>query len=88
MRAEKSVGRAMASSSALVCRDWVWPKAAPMASMAVREILLKGSWAVRDQPEVWLWVRSAMDLGSSAPKDLTILAQSTRAARILATSMK
>ena len=88
MRAEKSVGRAMASSSALVWRDWVWPRAAPMASMQVRATLLKGSWAVRDQPEVWLWVRSAMDLGFLGLNWWTILAHSRRAARILATSMK
>ena len=40
MRAEKSVGRAMASSSALVCSDCVWPSTAAMASMHVRPTLL------------------------------------------------
>ena len=88
MRAEKSVGRAMASSSALVCRDCVCPSAAASASMQVRSTLLNGSCSVRLQPEVWLWVRSAMDLGFPGLKVLTILAQSIRAARILATSMK
>ncbi len=40
MRAEKSLGRAMASSSALVCSDWVPPPTAAMASMQVRATLL------------------------------------------------
>ena len=51
MRAEKSVGRAMASSSALVWSDWVWPWVAAIASIALRVTLLKTSWAVSDQPE-------------------------------------
>ena len=56
--------------------------------MQVREMLLNGSCAVSDQPDVWQCVRSAIDFGFSAPNDLTIFAQSTRAARIFATSMK
>ena len=40
MRAEKSVGRASASSKALVCSDWVWPWVAAMASTQVRTTLL------------------------------------------------
>ena len=40
MRAEKSVGSAMASSSALVCSDCVPPKTAAMASIVVRTTLL------------------------------------------------
>jgi hypothetical protein len=40
MAAEKSVGRAMASSRELVCSDCVPPKAAAMASMQVRTTLL------------------------------------------------
>ena len=36
IRAEKSVGRARASSSELVCRLWVWPPTAAMASTVVR----------------------------------------------------
>ena len=63
IRAEKSVGSAIASSRALVCRLWVWPWVAAIASMQVREALLKTSCAVSDQPEVWLWVRSDSDLG-------------------------
>ena len=78
----------MASSSAFVCRDWVWPNAAPIASIHVRATLLNGSCSVRDQPDVWLCVRRAMDLGFSEPKLLIILAHNIRAARILATSMK
>ena len=88
MRAEKSVGRAMASSSALVCSDWVWPRAAASASMQVRGTLLKTSCAARLHPEVWQWVRSAIDLAFLGPNPLMSLAQSTRAARILAISMK
>ena len=50
--AEKSVGRAIASSNALVCKDWVCPKAAAIASIQVRPTLLNGSCSVSDQPEV------------------------------------
>ena len=53
IRAEKSVGSAIASSRALVCSDWVWPWVAAIASMQVRPTLLKTSCAVSDQPEVW-----------------------------------
>ena len=58
MRAEKSVGSASASSSALVCSDWVWPCVAAIASIAVRTTLLNTSCAASDQPEVWQWVRN------------------------------
>jgi hypothetical protein len=88
MRAEKSVGSAMASSRALVCRLWVWPWVEAIASMQVRTTLLNTSCAVRDQPEVWLCVRRLSDFGLVAPWSLTSRAQSRRAARILATSMK
>ena len=88
IRAEKSVGKAIASSSALVCSDWVWPRAAPIASIAVRATLLNGSCSVSDQPEVWLCVRRANDFGFLGLNFLTIFAQSIRAARILAISMK
>ena len=63
IRAEKSVGSASASSSALVCSDWVWPWVAAIASTQVRTTLLKTSCAVSDQPEVWQWVRRLSDLG-------------------------
>ena len=89
MRAEKSVGRASASSRALVCSDWVWPWVAASASMPVRATLLNTSWAVSDQPDVWQWVLSDSDLADPGAKFSWISrAHSMRAARILATSMK
>ena len=87
MRAEKSVGSAMASSRALVCSDCVWPWVAAIASMQVRPTLLKTSCAVSDQPEVWQCVRSERDLGFWGLKSPTSRDHSARAARILATSM-
>ena len=63
MRAEKSVGSASASSSALVCSDWVPPCVAAMASTQVRATLLNTSCAASDQPEVWQWVRSDSERG-------------------------
>ena len=88
IRAEKSVGRASASSRALVCSDWVWPWVAAIASTQVRVTLLKTSCAVSDQPEVCEWVRSDSDLGFFGSNCLTSLAHSSRAARSLAISMK
>ena len=88
IRAEKSVGSAIASSRALVCSDWVWPWVAAIASMQVRPTLLKTSWAVSDQPEVCEWVRSDNDFAFLAPASFTSLAHSSRPARSLATSMK
>ena len=64
MRAEKSVGNASASSSALVCSDCVPPCVAAIASMAVRATLLNTSCAASDQPEVWQWVRSISERSS------------------------
>jgi len=86
--ADASVGRASASSNALVCSDWVWPLTAASASIHVRATLLYGSDAARLQPEVWQWVRSASDLGFWAPTAFMSLAHKRRAARSLATSMK
>ena len=89
IRAEKSVGRASASSSELVCRLCVWPPAAAMASTMVRLTLLNTSCAASDQPEVWLWVRRESERSSFGSNSRFISrAQSRRAARILATSMK
>ena len=88
IRAEKSVGSASASSSALVCSDWVWPCVAAIASMVVRITLLKTSCAVSDQPEVWQCVRSDSERGSFGLNCVSSLAHNSRAARILATSMK
>ena len=56
--------------------------------MQVRVTLLNGSCSVRDQPEVWECVRKARDFGFLGLNCLMSLAHSTRAARILATSMK
>jgi hypothetical protein len=64
MRALKSVGKARASSRELVCRLWVWPPAAAMASTQVRGTLLKTSCAARLQPLVWQWVRSDSERSS------------------------
>ncbi len=69
---------------ALVWRLWVWPRAAPMASIHVRPTLLNGSCSVSDQPDVCECVRRASDLGFLGLNCFTILAQSIRAARILA----
>ena len=49
---ENLEGRASASSKEFVCRDWVPPKTAAMASTVVRMMLLYGSWAVSDHPDV------------------------------------
>ena len=88
MRAENGVGSASASSSALVCSDCVWPCVAAIASIWVRTMLLNGSCAVSDQPEVWQWARKGSDLSDFGPKPLTSPAHNMRAARSLATSMK
>ena len=89
IRAEKSVGSAIASSRALVCSDWVWPWVAAIASMQVRPTLLKTSCAVSDQPLVWLvGAQADSDLGFCGSNSRTSRAHSARAARILATSMK
>ena len=52
IRAEKSVGKAIASSKALVCKDCVCPKTAAIASIVVRATLLNGSCSVKLQPDV------------------------------------
>ena len=88
IRALKSVGSAIASSRALVCRLWVWPWVAAIASMQVRPTLLKTSCAVRLQPLVWQCVRRLRLLGFCGSNSRTSRAHSARAARILATSMK
>ena len=88
MRAEKSVGNAMASSNALVCNDCVCPRAAPMASMQVRPTLLNGSCSVNDHPDVWQCVRNARDFGFFGLNCFTIFAHNRRPALILAISMK
>ena len=88
-RAEKSVGSASASSSALVWSDWVCPCVAAIASIVVRTTLLKTSCAASDQPEVWQWTRSISDFSSfGAKRSFISFAQRRRAARSFATSMK
>lgn len=88
MRAEKSVGSANASSSALVCSDWVCPWVAAIASTQVRVTLLNTSCAVSDQPDVCEWVRRERDLGFFGSNCFTRRAHRSRAARSFATSMK
>ena len=88
IRAEKSVGSAIASSRLLVCSDWVPPSTAASASIVVRMTLLYGSCSVSDTPDVWQWVRSIFDFSFFAPKPSMIRCQSRRAARSFATSMK
>src|SRR5687768_9325324 len=78
----------MASSSALVCSDWVPPNADAMASIQVRATLLNGSCSVKLQPEVWQCVRSANDFEFFGLNCLTILDHNKRAARIFAISIK
>ena len=84
----ENLPRAMltASSKPLVCRDWVPPSTAAMASMVVRTMLFIGSCSVRLAPEVWQWVRSIEERGSSGPKGSISSAQRRRAARSFATS--
>ena len=86
MRELNSVGKAIASSSALVCRLCVPPKTAAIASIVVRTTLLYGSCSVRLQPDVWQCVRSIRLLSFLAPKPFMIRCHSSRAARILAIS--
>ncbi len=86
MRAEKSVGSAIASSNELVCSDWVPPNTAAIASIVVRTTLLYGSCSVSDQPDVWQWVRSIIDFGLFGANDFMIRHHRSRAARSLATS--
>ncbi len=88
IRAEKSVGSASASSSALVCSDWVCPWVAAIASTQVRTALLNTSCAVNDQPDVCECVLSDRDFWLFGSNSATSLAHSSRAARSLATSMK
>ena len=61
IRAEKSVGKAIASSSAYVCKDCVPPSAAANASMHVRATLLNGSCSVKLHPLVWQCVLRVSD---------------------------
>ena len=64
------------------------PWVAAMASRQVRTTLLLTSLAVRLQPEVWQWVRSAIERGSEGENCSMSSDQSRRPARSFATSMK
>ena len=86
MRALNSVGSAIASSSALVCRLCVPPNTAAIASMVVRTTLLYGSCSVSDQPDVCECVRSISDFGFLGLNSFMIRHHKRRAARILAIS--
>jgi hypothetical protein len=86
---EKSVGSAIASSSALVCSDWVPPSTAAIASIGGADDVVVGVLLLQaDTPEVWQWVRSIRSEVFFAPNSVMIRCHSTRAARSLATSMK
>ena len=86
IRELNSLGSAIASSSALVCRLWVPPNTAAIASIVVRTTLLYGSCAVSVQPEVWQCVRSIELFACFGLNSSMIRCQSSRAARILAIS--
>mmetsp|Transcript_32342 Transcript_32342/g.70869 ORF Transcript_32342/g.70869 Transcript_32342/m.70869 type:complete len:246 (-) Transcript_32342:928-1665(-) len=86
--AENSVGRPIASSNEFVCSDCVPPITAAIASTVVRMMLLYGSWAVSDQPEVWQCVRSMSERLFFGLKFFSIsVAHRRRAARSFAISM-
>src|SRR5215212_10285560 len=55
MRALRSVGRARASSNALVCRLWVPPRTAESAWTVVLTMLFSACCAVSEEPAVWVW---------------------------------
>src|SRR5699024_1997836 len=81
IRAEKSVGKAIASSSAFVCKLCVCPIAAAFASINVRVTLLNGSCSVKLHPDVWECVLKANDFGFFGLNSLIICAHILRAAR-------
>ena len=89
IRAECSVGSASASSKPFVCRLCAPPQTAESAWIATRTMLFSGCCAVRVEPPVWAWKRSASAFGFVAPKRSRIsVAHSRRAARNFATSWK
>src|SRR5690606_15431662 len=88
-RAENSDGNASASSNELVWSDCVPPSTAASASIVVRMMLLYGSCAVRDHPDVWQCVRSIIEAAFDGEKrSVMSCAHSNRAARSLAISMR
>ena len=87
--AASAVGSASASSSELVCSEFVPPSTAASACSAVRTTLLYGCCAVSDTPAVCVWKRSFHDRSFFAPNRSRITsAQILRAARNLAISSK
>jgi hypothetical protein len=89
MRALRSVGSASASSKAFVWTDCAPPHTAESACTATLTTLFSGCCAVRVEPPVCAWKRSAWAFGLVAPKrSRMIRAQSVRAARNFATSWK
>src|SRR5438874_3657320 len=89
MRADSSVGKASASSSEFVCKDWQPPRTAARACIATRMILFSGCWAVSEDPAVCAWKRKSSERGSFAWKrSRMILAHRRRAARYLAISSR
>ena len=65
------------------------PQTAESACTATRTMLFSGCWAVRVEPPVWAWNRSAWAWVVVAPKrSRMIWAQRVRAARNFATSWK
>ncbi|MDQ1201716.1 hypothetical protein QE449_002334 [Rhodococcus sp. SORGH_AS303] len=71
-----------------MCSDCVCPCVAAIASIHVRETLLKTSCAVSDHPDVCECVRSDSDFALDGSNFCTSSAHSNRPARSLATSMK
>jgi hypothetical protein len=88
MRAEASLGSASASSNEFVWRLCVPPRTAARASTVVRTTLLYGSCSVSETPDVWQCVRNMSEPGLLGSNCRITRAQSRRAARSLATSMK
>ena len=89
MRAERSVGSASASSNPFVCMDCAPPHTADSACTATRTMLFSGCCAVRVEPPVCAWKRSACAFGLVAPKRSRMIpAHIRRAARNFAISWK
>src|SRR5205823_869345 len=77
------------SSNAFVCSDCAPPATAESAWIATRTMLFSGCCAVRVEPPVCAWKRSASARGFVAPKrSFMIRAHSRLAARNFATSWK
>ena len=87
--AARSLGSASASSNEFVCSDCAPPQTAESAWIATRTTLFSGCCAVRVEPPVWAWKRSASARGFVTPKRSAIsVAQRRLAALNFATSWK